>query len=113
MEAQEEIKITEKDVIEMMDVFTKVPSLVLKMVVSRNSNVVKSFQGQIEEYKNRLSDEGMAKIEKVLDMPVGDLQEILNKAYIETHQEQLKILADPKAEPFITKNLQELKKVLF
>jgi len=45
-------------------------------------------------------------------MPISELQEILRRAYEETHQKQLKILADPKAEPFIQKNLQELKKVL-
>lgn len=110
---QEDIQISEKDVIEIMDVFTQVPPLMLRLVVSRNSNVVKSFQGQVEEYKNRLSEEGLAKIKKVLEMSVDELQEILNKAYAETHQEQLKILADPKAKPFITKNLAEVKKVLF
>jgi len=110
---EEEIKISEKDVIEIMDVFTQVPPFMLRLVVSRNSNVVKSFQGQVEDYKNRLSEEGLAKIKKVLEMSVDELQEILKKAYAETHQEQLKILADPKAKPFITKNLAEVKKVLF
>jgi hypothetical protein len=55
----------------------------------------------------------MAKIEKVLEMPVPELQEILNKAYEETHKKQFKILANPRAEPFIGGNLRELKKVLF
>ena len=112
MESQKEVKITEEDVIVMMDLFIKVPPLLLKMVVSRNSNVVKRFESQIEGYKSQMSDEDNAKIEKVLEMPVPELQSILNRAYEETHQKQLKILADPKAEPFIEKNLQELKKVL-
>jgi len=46
-------------------------------------------------------------------MPVDDLQEILKRAYLETKQEQLKILANPKAQPFIRKNLDELRKILF
>jgi D-arabinose 1-dehydrogenase-like Zn-dependent alcohol dehydrogenase len=112
METQE-IEITEEDVIGLMDQFTQVPPLLLKMVVSGNSNVVNSFQGQIEEYKDTLSPEEMAKIKKVLEMPVEDLQEILKRAYLETKQEQLKILADPKAQPFIRKNLDELRKILF
>ncbi len=112
MQSQEEIKITEEDVIGMMDLFTKVPSLMLKMVISRNSNVVKRFESRIEGYKSQMSDEDNAKIEKVLEMPVPELQSILSRAYEETHQKQLKILADPKAEHFIEKNLQELKKVL-
>lgn len=55
----------------------------------------------------------MAKIKNVMEMPVEDLMEILDRTYIKTNQEQLKILADPKAKPFIQKNLQELEKVLF
>ncbi len=113
MEAQAEIEITEEDVMGLMDQFTRVPPLILKMVVSGNSNVVNSFQGQIEDYKNSLSPEEMAKIEKVLEMPVEDLQEILRNAYQKTNQEQLRILADPKAKPFIQKNLQGLERILF
>jgi hypothetical protein len=113
MESQAEVNITEKDVIDMMHVFTRVPAVLLKIAVSKNSNVVKSFEAQIEAYKSQLSDEDLEKIEKVVKMPVPELQEILNKAYGETHQKQLKILIDPQAESFITGNLQELKKVLF
>lgn len=112
MEIGQEIDVTEEDVIQLMDQFTRVPPLLLKMVVSRNSNVVNSFRGQIEDYKNSLSPEEMAKIKKVLEMPVEELQEILKRAYHETHQQQLKILADPKAQPFIRKNLQELGEIL-
>jgi len=51
-------------------------------------------------------------VKKVLEMPVSELQRILQNVYLETHQKQLKILADPGAEPFITLNLQELRKML-
>lgn len=113
MESQEDTKISQKDVMAIMDVFTRVPPLFLKMVISKNSNVVKSFQAQIEDYKDQLSVEEIAKIKIVLEMSVPELQDILNKVYLETHQQQLKILAEPKAEPFIDKNLQELKKLMF
>lgn len=113
MESQEEVKVTEKDVIDVMDVFTRVPVVALKMVVSKNLNVVKTFESQIEDYRSQLSSEEIEKIEKVMEMPVPELQEILNNAYAETGKKQLKILADPKAELFIARNLQELKKVLF
>ncbi|MDD1775634.1 MAG: hypothetical protein LUQ24_08895 [Methanobacterium sp.] len=102
------IEISEDDVLDLMDQFTRVPPLLLKIVVNRNSNVVKSFQGQIEDYKNSLSPEEILKIRKVLEMPVSDLQNILNNVYQKNGQEQLKILADPKARPFIEKNLLEL-----
>ena len=113
MESKDEIIITENDVIDIMDVFTRVPPLILKMVVKGNKNVVKSFESQIIEYKNQIDSGEMVKIEKVLEMDVPDLQGILRKAYLETGQKQLKILADPHAEEFIAGNLSELKKILF
>jgi hypothetical protein len=112
MELGEE-NITEKDVIGVMDVFTRVPAMVLKMVVSKNMNVVKTFESQIEEYKSQLSGEDLVKIQKVLKMPVPELQEILNNAYAETGHKQLKILGDPGAELFITENFQELRTRVF
>jgi hypothetical protein len=105
--------ITKKDVIDVMDVFTRVPAMVLKMVVSKNMNVVKTFESQIDEYKRQLSGEDMIKIQKVLKMPVPELQEILNNVYEETGHKQLKILADPGAELFITENFHELRTRVF
>ncbi len=113
MESQDDVKITEEDVIDLLGIFTKVPSLILKGMVSGKMNVVQSFESQILEYKDKLTGEEVLKIEKVLEMPVPELQKILNHAYQTTHKKQLKILADPKAEPFIEKNLKELETVLF
>jgi hypothetical protein len=113
MESLKEVKITEEDVMGIMDLFTRVPPLMLKIAVKRNLNAVKSFESQIETYYGQISDEERAKIEKVMEMPVPELQEILGKVYEKTHQKQLKILADPWAEHFIAGNLQELKKLLF
>jgi hypothetical protein len=113
MESHTDIKITEEDVVGLLDSFTKVPSIILKRMVSNNVNVVKSFANQIENYKCRLSDEDLLKIEKVLSMPVPELQGLLNNAYKTTHKKQLKILADSNATPFIEKNLNQLEKMLF
>lgn len=110
---EKEVTVTEEDVIGLMDVFTRVPPLMLKMVINGNRNVVKSFESQISEYKVNLTKEELLKIEKVMEMPVPELQEILNKAYHETGQKQLKILADPKAENFIRGNLKELRRIMF
>jgi len=113
MKSQEEIKITEDDVMGVLGLFTKVPSILLKNMVSRNVNVVKSFESQIKAYKNKLSDEELLKIKKVMEMSVPELQKILGNTYKSTHKKQLKILADPKAESFIERNLKELRKLLF
>ena len=113
MESHEEVKITEKDVIPLIDLFVKVPAIILKGIVSKNANIVKTFEGQIENYKSQLSDEEIVKIRKVTEMKIPKLQIILENAYAQTGKEQLKILANPDAEPFIAKNLHELKKILF
>ncbi len=47
MESQNEVIITEEDVLGLIDSFTKVPSIILKRMVSANLNVVKSFESQI------------------------------------------------------------------
>ena len=111
--SKKEVTVTEEDVISLVDLFTRVPPLLLKMVVNSNKNVVRSFESQVREYKANLSREELLKIEKVMDMPVPELQEILKKAYHETGQKQLKILADPKSGDFIRQNLNELQKIIF
>jgi len=113
MESYPDINITEEDVVGLMDNFTKVPSFILKRMVSRNLNVVKSFESQIEAYKCQLTDMELLKIEKVMNMPVPELQVILYNAYESTNKKQLQILSDPNAAAFIEKNLNELEKVLF
>ena len=105
--------VTSQDVLEMMDLFTRVPALMLKTLVIRQVDVVETFQDQIKSYKNSLTPEDRAKIEKVIDMPVPQLQEILKQAYQEKPIKQLKILMSPGAGPFITLNLDALKKVIF
>lgn len=110
---QADVKISEDDVIGLLDIFTKVPSIILKGVVARKSNVVKSFEGQILEYKEQLSDEEISKIKLVLKMPVSELREILYRSYKKTGKKQLKILSDPSAEPFIEKNLKQLETIMF
>lgn len=113
MESKNEVEITEKDVIGMMDAFTRATPVMLKIMVKNNMNVVKSFESQIKKYESQLKEDEKVKIEKVLEMPVPELQKILNNAYQETGKKQFKILADPKAEAFITSNLKELKRLLF
>ncbi|MGB9938095.1 MAG: hypothetical protein ACPK7O_10280 [Methanobacterium sp.] len=109
----EDVKITENDIIELMDFFTAVPVVLLKGAISSNMNAVKTFQNQIESYKTRLTPEEKLKIKAVTEMPVPEIQRILYNAYEKTGKKQLKILADPKAEKFISRNLNELKVVLF
>lgn len=112
MKSKKEVEITKEDVMDLMHVFTRVPPLMLKIAVKGNRNVVKSFEPQIKEHYNKLTDIEIAKIEKIIEMPVPELQRILNQTYMETGQKQLKILADPKAEDFIEGNLRELKTVI-
>lgn len=43
VESQEEVEISEQDVIELLGIFTKVPSILLKRMIKGNFNVVNSF----------------------------------------------------------------------
>lgn len=62
--SKKEVTVTEEDVISLVDLFTRVPPLLLKMVVNSNKNVVRSFESQVREYKANLSREELLKIEK-------------------------------------------------
>ena len=46
-------------------------------------------------------------------MPVPELQNLLNELYLITNIEQFKLLAEPKADPLIELNVEELKRILF
>ncbi|UTB32024.1 MAG: hypothetical protein NKF70_11045 [Methanobacterium sp. ERen5] len=75
--------------------------------------MVKSFEGKILEYREQLADDELAKIKVVLEMPTSELRKILHNAYKKSGKKQLKILSEENAEPFIEKNLDALKKILF
>ena len=109
----EEVSITEKDVVEAMDTFTKIPAFLLKRWISKNKNLVKTFQGQIEGYKDKMSDKDMVKLNTVMNMSVDEIQDILDKAYQQTQKKQLKILADPPAKTFIEMNMHELRNIFY
>ena len=106
-------KVTEKDVMKVMDLFTKVPVILLKGAILSNMNAVRRFEDQIISYKSSLTPEEMEKIDFVTKMHVSDLQMLLLSVYDKTGKRQLKVLADPSAQDFISINLHELRKILF
>lgn len=107
------ITIKEKDMWKVLRTVEQMPTFVINKYVSMNINAVEEFESQIEEYKSRLTDENLLKIKEIIELPVPELQKMLDKLYLETNLEQFKILADPQAEPLLALNLQELKRVLF
>ena len=109
----QEVTITEEDVVEILDIFTRVPYLILRSVVRNNKNVVKSFENQISSYNEGLSNDDRKKIKKVCEMPVSELQTILDRAYTQTNKRHLKLLANPESQNFIENNLKELETLLF
>jgi hypothetical protein len=108
-----ELEINEDDIEGLLSIFEKVPPFVLKIAVNRNMNAVKSFESKIEDYKCQLTDRDWLKISKILEIPIPELQLLLDKVYLKTNYKQFRILANPKAESFLILNLGELKKVLF
>ncbi len=107
------LELKEKDIWKVLRTVEQLPPPVINKYVSMNINVVEEFESQIENYKSQLTDEDLLKIKKIIEMPVPELQNLLEKLYLETNLEQFKILADPTAEPLLALNLQELKQVLF
>jgi hypothetical protein len=107
------LKIKENDMWKALRTVEQLPPFVVNKHVYLNINAVEEFESQIKDYKSQLTDEDLLKIKEIIEMPIPELQDLLDKLYLETDLEQFKILADSKAGPFIALNLQELKKVLF
>ncbi len=107
------ISVKEKDIWKILSTLEQLPPYVVKRYVSLNINAVEELEDQIEDYKNKLSDDDLLKIRKIVETPVDELQILLNELYLETKLEQFKILAEPEAEPLIEINVQELKRVIF
>lgn len=108
-----DIEVKKNDVWKILRAMEQLPPFVLNQYISMNINAVEEFEDQIKDYKNKIDDEDLLKIRKIIDTPVRELQEVMGKLYSETKLEHFKILAQNEAEELITLNLQELKKVLF
>lgn len=107
------ISVEEKDIWKILNTIEQLPPYVVDKYVSLDINAVDEFEDQIKDYKNKLGEEDLLKIKKIIDTPVKELQDVLNELYQETNMEQFKIMADPKAKPLIDLNVRELRRVLF
>lgn len=107
------VKITKEDVLRVLGIFRRVPTFILRWVVYINKDVVSRFADQLEDYGSSLDNEDRLKIRKLVDMPVSEIQKLLQEAYEETDASQFEILASGEAAPFLKKNLKSLKKLLF
>ena len=108
-----DLDIKEKDVAALLRLLRKFPPFVFNSYISSNINAVKEFDKTIKENTSHLTDDDLKEIRIIIEMPIPELQNVLNELYLITKLEQFKILADPKAVPFIELNLEELKKILF
>lgn len=107
------ISVEEKDIWKILNTIEQLPPYVVEKYVSLDINAVEEFEDQIKNYRNKLSEEDLLKIRKIIDTPVEDLQDVLSELYQETNMEQFKIMADPEAKPLIDLNIQELRRILF
>jgi hypothetical protein len=107
------LELKEADVWKILRTIEQMPPFSVNKYVSLNINAVEEFEDKIKEYKGQWSDEDLLKIRQIIEMPVPELQNILNNLYLETKLEQFKILAEPEAKPLIELNIRELKRVLF
>ncbi len=107
------IEVKGEDIRGLIDLLEKFPPFVINSYVSGNINAVEEFEEQIKEHTSQLTEDDLSKIRKVVDLPIPELQNLLNELYLKTNLEQFKTFADPKAGPLIELNLEELKKILF
>jgi len=107
------LELKENDMWKILRVVEQMPPVVVNKYVTMNINAVEEFESQIKEYKAKLTRKDLLKIKEISEMPVPELQKVLNNLYLETKLEQFKILAEPEAKPLIELNLKELKRVLF
>lgn len=107
-----ERKITYEEIEKYEFVFAKVPSLLLGTMIRRNSDIVSKFKPQIVSKLNNLNEVQQEQLDTILNTEVSTLQELLKEAYEHSGKKQYKQLSDPKAAPFLEKNLSELKKIV-
>jgi hypothetical protein len=105
-------KITYGDLEEYHNLFTMVPSFVLKRMAKKNSNLVDKFRPSIQSRFDKLTDEQKNKLDIILNSSVDDLQDLMDEAYTKTKLKQYKILANPEYKEFIELNLDELRKMV-
>jgi hypothetical protein len=108
-----DLEIKEEDVKKVINAVQRIPPFLVNVYVDKDMNAVESFKDQITEYKSQLNDEDKIIIRRIIEMPITELQNLLNESYLKTNLEQFKILAEPKSEAFLTLNLKELKQILF
>lgn len=107
------LKLNEKDVWKTLRAVEHMPTYALTKYITLNINAVDEFEVRITDYMDKLSDEELQTIKRIIEIPVHELQTILNNLYLETKLEQFKILAEPEAKPLIELNINELKKLIF
>ncbi|ADL57961.1 MULTISPECIES: hypothetical protein [Methanothermobacter] len=106
------MRITEKDVIESLELFTRVPSFLLRRWVRKEINLASKFRSQIIDGYSQLSEYDRERLRAILEMDVSDIQDILGEAHRKTGKEQLKILSDPSSRKFIEINLEETRNLI-
>jgi len=111
--SSDDVEITKEDVLRVLGIFRRVPTFILRRVVHKNEDVVSRFTDQLEEYGSGLDDEDRLKIRKLVDMPVREVQKLLQEVYGETGASQFEILASVEAVSFLETNLKSLKRALF
>ncbi|MGB9979266.1 hypothetical protein [Methanobacterium sp.] len=107
------LKLNEKDVWKALRAVEHMPPYAIKKYITLNINAVDEFEVRIKDYTDKLSEEELLTIKRIIEMPVPELQNILNNLYLETKLEQFKVLSEPEAKPLIELNVKELKKILF
>ena len=105
-------KLTYEDVKPYEGLVSKIPTLILKRMISKNSNLVTKFESVILANLDNLDSEQKEQLNLVLESDVDELQALSAESYEKSGIKAFKLMADPNCKDFIELNITELKKLM-
>ncbi|MDO5850623.1 MAG: hypothetical protein Q4P14_05345 [Methanobacteriaceae archaeon] len=105
-------KLTYEDVKPYEGLVSKIPTLILKRMISKNSNLVSKFESVISSNINNLDSQQKEQLNILLNSDIDELQALSAESYEKSGIKAFKLMADPNCKDFIELNLGELKKLL-
>lgn len=108
----EKRKLTYEDIKPYEGFVSKIPTLILKRLIRKNSNFVLKFESIILSHINNLNLNQKEQLNIILEADINELQELSQESYEKSGIKAFKLIADPNCKDFLELNLNELKKLI-
>lgn len=105
-------KLTYEDVKPYEGLVSKIPTLILKRMIRKNSNLVSKFESVICSYLGNLTPQQKEQLNLMLESDIDELQALAAESYEKSGIKAFKLMADPNCKDFIELNIAELKKLI-